>query len=238
MKFKVTNILFVLLILICPCFASDVLFVDSSLKPSVSGQQLELACRFYGLNVKHLMVRDEENGYQFPNILKWNDVHAIVITDRALAEVDLQALLPTLQKKGGKSEPLLIMGLTRKTNSSLLRNWSDGAVVGCKSSKEISFNGFYRLTDLKVLARQLTGIKIPFNGKRIDYFILDKTRGVQSIIQIGNNTEESLFPIFVKTMVDGQEVFFLTQNQLAKSSEVSSRQYDGDIFQILPLWKW
>ncbi|MFX0141340.1 MAG: hypothetical protein ACFFDN_47320, partial [Candidatus Hodarchaeota archaeon] len=45
--------------------AAEVLLVDTSNKPSIVKEQLELACRFYGLDMKYLLEEGDKNNLQW-----------------------------------------------------------------------------------------------------------------------------------------------------------------------------
>lgn len=165
MKFKITIILLVFWLLICPCYPSDVLFVGVSPKASVSGQQLDLACRFYGLDMERLFVEEDKNNLSGSVTLKRRAAGAIVITASALSSIDKQQVLSALLTNCKKSVPLLIMGVTSGTDPSLLNRWSGGVVIGCTDSVEVPTSGFYKVADRKVITRELEA----------NYFCINKT---------------------------------------------------------------
>ena len=222
-------------ILICPCFAVDVvLLYGPNERPNAFGH-LELACAFYGLNLKSLFVGEHENKRQFLDIIKQEDVQAMVVTWKAIETLNAKLFIPALKRRDGKSIPMMIIEVNPEANSKLLSEWSGGIITGCTSFYNVSFTGFYKVSDMKIIARQLAGQKIPFNCNKLNYFICSKMQSVQSIIHVSNSTNENLFPIFIKTMVDGQEVFFITKNQLTKLSLGGSSRDDDYILQILPI---
>lgn len=226
----------VFLFLCLPSFAAEVLFVDISTSPSVAGYQLDLVCQFYGLNVERSFAGKDKNHRQLVDALKQEDILAVVISTRALANLEAQLLLPILRQEDGKSLPLMIVEVIPETDSNILREWSGGMIVRCTSFSDIPFEGFYRVSDQKVLAQQLAGQEIPFNAEHLNYLALNENRNPWSIIQLKSGTGETLFPVFVKTMVNGQEVFFQTQNQLSEPSAESSWRFDSDRFlEIAPL---
>ena len=225
MRLKIiTNILLLLWLFTCPCNAGEVVLLDVSNEPSVAKSQLKLACQFLGVNVKHFTLEDGNNSSKLVNSINGNGVQAVVIAQKVLAEVDPQTLLPALLREDGKVALLLIMGLTRETDANLLCSWSNGGIMGCTGSKVVPFEGLYEVSDLKVLTGQLAGQQIPFNAEKLNYLVLDKRRNARSIIQVENDTNESVFPVFVKTVVDGQEVFFQTHIEFSTpSGELSKR---------------
>jgi hypothetical protein len=218
--------------LLSPSYAGDVLFIDVSPPSSDAGQKLQLACKFYGLGFEQVII----NHTQPVSSFEQKESRAIAITGQALPGVDVARLISLLKINRGKRLPLLILGITPETNMSLLTTWSDGAVAGCTRSKIVPFDGFYKVADMKPVARQLAGQEIPVNTESLNYLILDESRNTLSIISVKSSTGETLFPVFVRTVVDGQEVFFQTQSQFSGSSAQSIGQIDKERFlEIAPL---
>jgi hypothetical protein len=216
----------------------EVLFIDSSEGYSITRGQLDLACRFCGLSVKRLFTEGKDCRLSI-NALELNDFQAVVITGQALMTLNMQHFIDAFKRKDGKRPPLLIAGITPDVDASILSMLSGGAVVECKSSVQTVFNGFYRVANKKSFARQLAGFDIPFAGKGAIYFVLDGTHGAEPVVQLVNQNESLIFPIFAKTMLNGQDVFFLAQSASTvsiKSVEgLSSRFVRGRFFEISPL---
>jgi hypothetical protein len=237
MKLKtiICNLL-ALCVIYCQCYAADVLIVDVSRTPLAVEQKLQLACEFYGLDTDRLVLRESENGRLLADAFQKRDVQAIVILSRSLSILNKQELFSILKGKRGNKAPLLILGLAASMDPSLLGEWSSGTILGCANSSGVPLSGFYTVSALKSIARQLGGLDIPVACKNLDYFLIDNTGGVQSIIQVGKVKKETLFPIFIKTMVDGQEVFFLTKTEFSELSKESPlRFFRAGFLEIAPL---
>jgi hypothetical protein len=113
---------------------------------------------------------------------------------------------------------------------------SGGAIVGCRGYNDVPLAGSCKVSDSRVLARQLAGQQIPFNAESLNYLVLDKSSRAESIIQASNGVGEILLPVFVKTTVDGREVFLLTQIQFSDSSKDPMCRMDSESFlEIAPI---
>ena len=220
----IRNIVFVLWITIYPCYAANVVFFDESPESSVAGCQLKRVSQFYGLKVECLAVNADKNIRQFADTLQRNDVQAVVITGRALKYINLLDFLSIFQLEAAKNIPLLILNVTSHTVPKILSNISKGNIMECRNFSGVLHNGLYKVAGLEKIARELSGQTFTFSHKNFDYFVLNKNNNVQSIIQVGNGIVETLFPVFVKTVVDGREIFFQTELQpLNPDEELTSR---------------
>jgi len=209
-------------VLCCFCNAADVVYISTSTVESAQKDSVGLACEFYGLNIERLSVEEGSISSQLSATLKKSNSRAIVINSKALSNIDVSEAIFSLHRNRVDKIPLLlIIGVTSDIDPKLLSNFSKGAVTGCRSNKNIQFNGFYKVSDLKVLAKQLSGLETPLYTQKVDYLILDKSRDVQTIVEVGNSNKEAGFPIFVKFMLTGQEVFCQTPIQFPESSAES-----------------
>ena len=232
----IKNIMLVLWITIYPCYAANVIFFDESPESSIASYQMKDVCKFYGLKVEHLNVKVDKNIRQFADTLQRNDVQAVVITEKALEYINLLNFLSIFRLEEAKNIPLLILNVTSQAVTKIPNNISKGNIMECRSFSGVLRDGLYKVADLEKIARELSGQTFTFSHKKLDYFVLNKDKNVQSIIQVGNGTDETLFPVFVKTIVDGQEIFFQTELQpLNPAEELTSRYCSCHFLEKAPL---
>ena len=106
----------------------------------------------------------------------------------------------------------------------LLSYLSGGAIVGCRGYNDVPLAGSCKVSDSRVLARQLAGQQIPFNAESLNYLVLDKSSRAESIIQASNGVGEILLPVFVN------------QIQFSDSSKDSMCRMDSESFrEIAPI---
>jgi len=213
----------------------QVLFIDVSAGKTAPTRQFELACTFCGLNVIRLFTEGKDSR-KLIDSLKLKYIQAIVITARALANPDIRHLMSAIKCEDGKRRPLMIIGVTPEVDSGLLDTLSGHKITGCRSSITVPFHGFYKFSESKSITRQLGGLDIPFACEWANYFSLDETSSVETIIYLTSAKEEAILPIFVKTVLNGQEVFFLTEiGHLETSDESISYFTKKDFLEIAPL---
>ena len=217
-------------ILIYSCYAEDLILVDTSTNSSNIIHQVNLACRFYGLSVERLFVGKDQSNCHVVDALNHGASSAMIITAHAFPYINSHEVLSTLREKHKANTPILIIGVTPATDSKLLKNWSGGAVVGRKSSKDIPSSGFYDVANFKEIARELSGQRIPFTCERIYHLILDNSKESRLILKFTNMNDNMFLPIFVKTVVDEHDVFFQTEVLQFDSSMESIWRYESNRF--------
>jgi hypothetical protein len=192
----------------------DIVLVHSEREPSLDKNRVGVTARFYGLEVDSLRIRDDKDRPRVIQSLRGKDTVAAIITASALRSLDQTSVLSALYRGDGKSVPLLILGATAETDPNLVRKWSGGAVVGCRGPVDIGPQGSYIMADSKGLTRQLAGQSIPFAARRLYSFILSGDREAEEVMKAGDGGNG--LPVFVRTTLGQQEVFFLSE---ARSSD-------------------
>jgi hypothetical protein len=135
---------------------------------------------------------------------------AIVIAADALPSLNQKHLWAAIRKQG-RAIPLLILGITEQTSPALLRQWSAGAIPGCKKSAIEQVMGWYAVAGANYITRQLGATKLPLNQEEVSYLTLDNGRGAQWLMAARLGTVE--MPVFANAVVEGQEVFFAATTQ-------------------------
>jgi len=83
MIFKIISVvLLVFLFLIYPCYASDLILVDTSPNSLDLTRQVDLVCKFYGLTVERLFVGEDRNNYQVIDTIKHNESKTVIFVPR------------------------------------------------------------------------------------------------------------------------------------------------------------
>lgn len=225
-----------LCIYICSSFSADLTILGTSADLSTFVKQVDFICRFYGLSIERLFLGKNQNNNFIIDSLKSSESRAIIITANALAYIDSLDVFSALLEIHKTKIPFFFYGLTSTTDAEFLKKLSGGAVLGCTSESNIQFNGFFNITDCKNIAWELSGQKIPFTCKRIHYLILNKTKEPQQILEIMNKKYKMVFPIFVKTVVNECDIFFMTEVQSFDSSDELAWHYESNrFFEIAPL---
>ncbi len=231
----VTITFFTLITLSFPCWAADVLFIDAANQPSAARNFAQMSCKLYGLEMATLKLAGQQNISQEIETALHNEKPLAVITTGASLEAFAKNLRSSLFKDDARKIPFLIMELSSATNVALLRQWSEGAVLGCAAWEADRQGQVYGVENVPGITAQLGNQEIPFPGKVSPYLITKKGDGFQTIIKI-NNTAGQLLPVFGKTAIAGREIFF--QSQMPRHdlpAKISPQFLEDNFYLIAPL---
>lgn len=237
MKLRVWILFLIIIGVLCsPCNAADVLFIGSDHRPSIGEQQLQFAARLYGLDVEWLFVRKNKPNDHVIAKLKRSNAGAVVLTAAAISIVEGGELQPTLYGMEDKRVPLLITDVTPTCNSTILSQWSGGVVLECLTHEGRSSDLVSSVTKLKNVAKELSGVDIPFTKMKWFYLGLDSKKDFQSIMEVVNKDKPVHFPIFIKTTIKKREIFFQPAMPIHDSDNQLIWQYDmKQFYEIAPL---
>jgi hypothetical protein len=189
-------------------YCADVVLIRSAELPSAEQDELELSTRFYGQDLKTVVV-GRKSATSALSIVGQKTTLAVAVEAGALAVINRTALLKALHRSSG-SIPLLILGVTPEVEQTVLSNWSGSAIVSAKrllSATDLD----YSVGRVAGLTQQLSGIRIPFSGRDTFYFALTPHGTANEIMAIRNGSQS--VPVFIKTFVDQQQVFLLCKTR-------------------------
>jgi len=152
------------------CFAVDVLYTHFYGEELADKMLIELACKYYGLNIKPLILAKHK---EWESLFHSLDYNAIIISAGSLKVQDMKKLLSILKNKQGNHVSLLIIGVTSDIDSKLLNNLSGGTIENCLNNNILI--GIFKISNIRDITQQLSKLKIPFIGKNINYFIYDRS---------------------------------------------------------------
>ncbi|MGB6024266.1 MAG: hypothetical protein WBG40_03580, partial [Candidatus Sulfotelmatobacter sp.] len=206
------------LVLMSPlwCSAADLVLIRSAGSSSLEQQELELATRFYGLDLK-VISAGTDNVASILGAVHQNATLAVVIEAKALAFVNQQVMLQVLNRRRGGRVPLLILGVTPETDSTLLSSWSGGAVVGVE---HLTSPGrlTYVVGSVANVTDHLAGLEIPFPGDDTFYFATAEHSGAREILAIRSDLQ--VVPVFIEANLRQQKVFLLSEKHLPADGSV------------------
>jgi len=194
-----------LLTIAMQAFAADVVYLDKPGDNSYTRQQIEAAASFYGLsfnsggNLSSLL-----NSISSPNTV------AVVINAAMLPQLNAGQILALMHQRA-QPAPLFIAGIDERTDPAALKQWSLGAVTECRDSAVAQARNDYKVADISEITRQLSGTTLPLNQRQILYLNLSSNPETQPIISAQMN--DAALPVFVRTTIKGQSVFFATAQQ-------------------------
>jgi len=206
-----------LLFLLAPsvwAYSSDIVLIRSAEIPSAEQDAMELAARFYGLDLKTIVVRGKSDTARL-GIVEQRSTVAVGVEANALAVINRNALLKALHRSSGDVVPLLILGVMPETDAALLSSWSGSAAVAVRRL-ESPTRLHYKVGRVAGLTQQLSGISIPFPGQDTFYFALNTHSDAQEIMAVQN--DDQVFPVFIETSLHQQPVFLLCKTRPAGTS--------------------
>jgi hypothetical protein len=186
------------------CYAAEVVLIRSPASSSTEQEQLEIAARLYGLDLKIVIASSSNDDLALRSAVERDDTVGVAIAANALAFVNQNALLRALHRRGGSDVPLLILGVARGLDPALLRAWSGGTAFGCKrlESPPPSQYVFGRVAGL---TEQLADLEFPFPMKDASYLELGENSATQRITSIRH--DQRVFPVFIETAIRQRKLF-------------------------------
>ena len=210
--------------------AAAVVYIDHAGAESFTRQQVETAAGFYGLAQNVIAVGGKRDNALVVGALSDPKAIASILSADALPGLNRQAVFAALQRKGGHSIPLLIAGITAKTDPELLRRWSAGAIIGCQTLPVEKGTVFYVATGNDV-SQSLGGHQLPLEQDEARYLTLDPGQGAQWIMAAVSNGIK--MPVFVRAAIGRQEVFFVTANDSTGVAVTPDPYREISVFSIL-----
>lgn len=188
--------------------AAQVIYVGKPDAHSAAQQQMETAASFYGLERKIFLLTDRGGLAAAIEAIHDPTTVAVVLAADVLPELNEKKILAALRRGGGSSVPLLISGITAQTENKTLAAWSAGAVEGSHVVRIEDGSDAYEIASVIEVTRQLSGSKLPLQKGETNYLALGPQGGGAGIMAAKSG--QNVFPVFARSQVDGQEIFFAT----------------------------
>jgi peptidoglycan/xylan/chitin deacetylase (PgdA/CDA1 family) len=201
---RMTWLAFCILAVTMHAFAADIVYIGKPGNTSYTYRQIEVASSFYGLDVNSSgSISSLLNSISNPKTI------AVVINAEMLPALNFQQVFSLMHRRA-LPVPLLIAGIDESTDPVALKQWSLGAVTACKSVVAQA-NGQYEVADVSEIARQLSNSTLPLSQRQVLYLALTSVAASQSIINAQINSTK--LPVFARTTIMGQSVFFAAAQQ-------------------------
>ena len=212
-------------------YSADVVLIRSGDGLSSSQENdLELATRFYGVNLK-VVTAGHNNTL---DAVRQKGTLAVAIEANALASVNRTALLRARRRGTQSTVPLLVLGVAPETGSDLLRDWSGGTAVG--TERLVSpLRLHYVVGRAAGITQQLADLDAPFPGNEAFYLGLVKSRDVRELVSVAS--DHQTVPVFIQVDLDQEKVFLLCNTHPAGDSAIDWRAESGatQFLEIAPL---
>jgi len=215
------------------CYASEIVLIRSTGNASPEQHELELATRFYGVELKALIV-GPDTVRSLRTGIRDHATLAVAIEADALSGINREALLEVMGRGNSESVPLLVLGVTPKTDNYILRTWSGDAVTGAKNIfSPTSLQ--YVVGHVAGLTEELTGLEFPFAGNHASHFDAGPPRNARVIMEVRDDHEQ--VPTFMEIDLGHQKTFLLCgmSHPTDSSGEWTLGSMEGAFEQIAPV---
>ncbi len=198
----------VLLIFRASAHAADVLYIENSPANHAAREQLKNAADFLGLTLDVHTIQSKQDRASL-QALHNPELVAVVVSADSLALLDQKTVLGSLQRPGG-SIPLMISGVSERTDRDCLKQWSDGAVSGAAKVHSSRKNEWYEAATGNDVTRQLGGSQLPILAEQLDYLILKGA--AESLLLLTDHGDDPKVPVFVRVRVQNRNVFIAAED--------------------------
>jgi hypothetical protein len=187
-------------------FAGELIFARSAADGVVPGAQITLASRFYGVDVRTIILNRDSDSAELLRRLQSRDTLAAAITTKALLVTPKDGVLAALHRPRNQKIPLLIIGITPETDARKLIAWSNGVIAGCREFGPETSPATYVFGTKDNITRQLGSEEVPAVSGPVCTLAGWSGRGdVLISAQKGKRSE----PVFVRVVTQTTNIFFL-----------------------------
>lgn len=195
--------------------AAKLVFVRNAATSAADQSQLELACRFYGVDLKVVDGGRPEVASAF-GVVKDRDTVAVAIDAHVLKAIDRRHLMESLKRGKDAPAPLLILGLTTAERPTLLSEWSGGVLKTI--DRLAGSNGLdYRVGRIAGVTDEVSGVTLPYRGQAPYFLQLEGGVPVEQIITIREGDAE--LPTLIETEPDRHPIFFATASTFERRND-------------------
>lgn len=204
----------VILLASASAFAAQALFIDSPAGDSNARRQTEVAAKFYGVQLDVAVVSSAADAAAALELVHGeSSIVGVVIAADALSVLRRQETLAVIRGHA-RPTPLLITGITERTDPIALREWSRGAITACSRSGMGSRERSYVVSTDTSVAQELSGATLPFTQSQIRYLIFGADSRAEWLLAA--KSSGAILPVFARTGIGSEKVFFATAAEPAE----------------------
>lgn len=215
-----------------PVSASTVAFVTRAGADSRGAAQVQLAAKFYGLELSQVSIDANGSHQTLDRLLHQPDLSAVILSSDTLSGLTRDQVLRSLRRPGRKTVPLAILATTAEGPTGLLEQWSGGAVDGCNatehtpSGEELSFAADTDFT------QELRGFKLPVAMQIPCSPVLNDDRLTKMLVEAREGT--TTIPLAVK-IGGAQSMFVLADASVIAGAKHAAGSLPDKILVSLPM---
>lgn len=186
------------------CFAQELVLLSREELPNQ--KQIELAARFYGMQVRSVHVASAGDAQSALGIIRGHDVQGVIASADSLSIFSKSILLSALRGNGNRNASLLVVGV-QPQDAKVIQEWSDGALTGCNDLSRDGQRRLYQVGANPEVTQQLSNQQLPVISLPSCGFQSAPERKPISLLSViqGNAS----LPVFVRTGADSPSIFCL-----------------------------
>lgn len=210
--------------------AAEILLISDQ-PNSPESHELELATRFYGLEVKTVLIQPANQEKSVLDEIKQPGVIGVMIDADSLRALPRRPFLAALKGHSTRQISLLIFGITASTDSRELKTWSDNAVSIC-SALQMPAGGRFLVGSDRLLAGALAGQEIPsFSSPSCTFSVTNRSTS-EPVLSISQRPAWA--PIYVKSGSSSAPVLFLPR--FSSTTEIEAQaDFVKNFARLMPL---
>ena len=179
---------------------AGVLFVTAPQSPAEEIRAVQLAADFYGLHLNTIQAGTGASAQEIRKAAKDRSTTAVILSSAALARVNGPDFLG---KDPDLNAPLLIIGVTSRTNKSALGAWTGDAVLGA-TTKDLSGGTSYYFERVPAISGPLSEASFPLQHAEATYLNLNAQKKVEWITSLHGDTAK---PVLVLVQFERHRLF-------------------------------
>lgn len=199
--------------LLCAPFVSNaarIVLIEGPAE-TAPGVQLDVAARFYGLDLTVVRIPDGASAGEALQPLKDPHTVGVAMTGRALAALVPEPVLAALRRPNGQRIPLLILGITPTTDMPSLRRWAGSAApTACRPLDADALAPIEVASDANRITGVLAHQSIPAAVNPACAFPNSAMESVTPLLWQGSAQAKATY--FERILIRNQEIFILTEN--------------------------
>ena len=188
--------------------AASVLLLGQSHWSGPLRPQLDLAARFYGLNVKEIALGDSIDPKRIMQALADRDTIGVLVAADALAALDRSKSLAALRRPGQAGVPLMIVHSAASDDPAALARWTGGVTI--HRDLHARPPEIWQLQARKVdMAGSLAGLTLGFTGSIAPGLVLPDHFSGQIIVEASSVNGSLRFPELLTIQRDSVTMFVM-----------------------------
>ena len=210
------------------CFAGDLVYLQTDKDAAASVQHWDLATKFYGVNLHSVAVGTAADTASALKAVESTDTLGVITTPAALQTISMKQLLSAVSRRGEKSIPILVFGITPATDFRELAVSPGEQLSSCRALPANLSSATYVVGPRTDITEQLAGIWMPAVASAACGFAAPEPSGAQTALSADLGGKSA--PVFLRVPLENGDLFFLAGMNQAGTLPKLPRRHLPDIF--------